>query len=180
MLLSAEVRDPVLTDGWIGFSLRSQSKQLPETASEVRFSCRETLFHKLLSWQLWRPIRPISCSSRLLTPKNYHNADNKAKVIAESLNRNRKTVAEWCEGIKPPSSVESEVLGILRDGAVWKTSDIVAHSRFARRNVMSALKRLLDADKIDRIKRSFYQITNSFLIVPLLSRLTSTILQGQY
>ena len=84
------------------------------------------------------------------------------KVIAESLNRNRKTVAEWCEGIKPPSPVESEVLGILRDGAVWKTSDIVAHSRFARRNVMSALKKLLDADKIDRIKRSFYQIKKFF------------------
>ena len=84
------------------------------------------------------------------------------KAIAESLNRNRKTVAKWCKGIKPPSPVESEVLGILRDGAVWKTSDIVAHSRFARRNVMLALKKLLDADKIECIKRSFYQIKKFF------------------
>ena len=90
--------------------------------------------------------------------RSRREAGETIKEIAESLNRNRKTVAKWCEGIKPPSPVESEILGLLRDGEVWKTSDIVAHSRFAHRNVTTALKKLLDADKIDKIKRGFYQI----------------------
>ena len=80
------------------------------------------------------------------------------KEIAGSLDRDRKTIAKWCKGIKPPSPVESEVLSILRDGAVWKTSDIRAHSRFARQNVSMALKKLVHTDKIVRIKRGFYQI----------------------
>ena len=90
--------------------------------------------------------------------RSRREAGETIKEIAESLNRNRKTVAKWCEGIKPLIPAQREVLSILSDGEVWKTSDIVAHSRFAHRNVTTALKKLLDADKIDKIKRGFYQI----------------------
>ena len=79
------------------------------------------------------------------------------KSIAESLNRNTRTIRKWCEGIKPPSPSQSEVLCILADGKVWKTSDIVEHSRFAGRNVRTALKTLLDACAIRKIKRGHYQ-----------------------
>ena len=80
------------------------------------------------------------------------------KVIAESLSLHPNTVSKWCKGITPASPVQSDVLGILSDGKVWKMSDIVAHSRFARQNVWTALKKLLDVDKIGKIKRGFYQI----------------------
>ena len=79
------------------------------------------------------------------------------KEIAESLNRNPRTIAKWCADIKPPSPAQCEVLDILRDGTVWKTSDIAKHSRFARRNVDTALKKLLDVGAICRIKRGQYQ-----------------------
>ena len=79
------------------------------------------------------------------------------KSIAESLNLHINTVSKWCKGIKPPSPSQSEVLGILADGKVWKTSDIVGHSRFAGRNVRTALKTLLDAGAICKIKRGHYQ-----------------------
>ena len=90
--------------------------------------------------------------------RSRREAGETVKEIAESLNRNRQTVAKWCKGIKPPSPVEREVLELLGDGKVWKTPDIVERSRFAHRNVTTALKKLLDADKIDKIKRGFYQI----------------------
>ena len=79
------------------------------------------------------------------------------KAISESLDRDPRTVAKWCEGIKPPSPAQSEVLSILGDGKVWKTSDIVEHSRFAGRNVKTALKTLSDAGTICKIKRGCYQ-----------------------
>ena len=79
------------------------------------------------------------------------------KSIAESLNRNPRTISKWCEGIKPPSPSESEVLGILRDGKVWKTPDIVERSRFRHQNVSTAIKKLLDTGAISRIKRGHYQ-----------------------
>ena len=40
------------------------------------------------------------------------------KSIAESLNRNLRTISKWCEGIKPPSPAESDILGLLSDGEV--------------------------------------------------------------
>ena len=81
----------------------------------------------------------------------------KIKAIAESLDLHPNTVSKWCRGINPPSPAQSEVIGILSDGKVWKTSDIVAHSRFARQNVMTVLKKLLDAGTICKIKRGSYQ-----------------------
>ena len=77
--------------------------------------------------------------------------------IAKSLNRNPRTIRKWCEGIKPPSPAEAEVLSILSDGKVWKTPDIVKHSRFRQQNVSTALKKLVDTGVISRIKRGHYQ-----------------------
>jgi len=77
--------------------------------------------------------------------------------IAKALNRNPRTIRKWCEGIEPPSPAQSEILGILADGAVWKRSDIEACTRFARRNITSALNALLEADKICKPKRGYYQ-----------------------
>ena len=79
------------------------------------------------------------------------------KSIAESLNRNPRTIAKWCKNIKPPSPAQSEILGILADGAVWKRSDIEARTRFARQNITSAFNALLEADKICKPKRGYYQ-----------------------
>ena len=79
------------------------------------------------------------------------------KFIAESLDRNPRTIAKWCENIKPLSPAQSEVLSILADGAVWKTPDIVKHSRFARRHVLRAIQNLFKSGKISKIKRGFYQ-----------------------
>ena len=79
------------------------------------------------------------------------------KEIAESLNRDPRTISKWCEGIKPPTPAQREVLSILSDGKVWKTPDIVAHSRFKHQNVSTALKKLVDAGAIFRIKRGHYQ-----------------------
>lgn len=79
------------------------------------------------------------------------------KEIAESLSLHPNTVSKWCKGITPLSPAQSEVLGILSDGAVWKKSDIEALSRFAGQNVRTALKKLLDAGKICKPKRGMYQ-----------------------
>ena len=77
--------------------------------------------------------------------------------IVASLNRNSRTISKWCEGIKPPSPAESDVLSILSDRNVWKTPDIVKHSRFTQQNVSTAIKKLLDTGTISRIKRGHYQ-----------------------
>ena len=77
--------------------------------------------------------------------------------IAEALEIHRNKVSKWCEGIEPPSPAQSEILGILMDGAVWKRSDIEARSRFARRNITSAFNALVDAGKIYKPKRGYYQ-----------------------
>ena len=108
---------------------------------------------------LFAPIEPPDPDAdRKAEARSRREAGETVKAIAENLNRNRKTVGKWCKGIKPPSPVEREVLELLGDGKVWKTPDIVERSRFAHRNVTTALKKLLDADKIDKIKRGFYQI----------------------
>ena len=79
------------------------------------------------------------------------------RSIAEALEIHRNTVSKWCKGIKPPSPAQREVLGILSDGAVWKRSDIEARSRFAPRNITSAFNALLEADKICKPRRGYYQ-----------------------
>ena len=89
--------------------------------------------------------------------RSRREAGETVKEIAESLNRNRKTVAKWCEGIKPLTPAQMDVLSILSDGKVWKTPDIVERSRFARQNVMTALKKLVETGAIFRMKRGHYQ-----------------------
>ena len=79
------------------------------------------------------------------------------KSIAESLNRDPRKIRKWCEGINPPSPAQSDVLSILSDGKVWKTPDIVEHSRFTHQNVSTAIKKLVDIGAISRIKRGHYQ-----------------------
>ena len=80
------------------------------------------------------------------------------KAIAESLDRNPRTIAKWCEGIKPPSPAQSDVLSILSDGKVWKTPDIVRHSSFTHQKVSVAIKKLVNDERIHKIKRGFYQL----------------------
>lgn len=79
------------------------------------------------------------------------------KSIAERLKRHENTISKWCKGIKPPSPAQSDVLSILSDGQVWKTADIVKHSRFTHQNVSTALKKLVDTRAISRIKRGHYE-----------------------
>ena len=110
---------------------------------------------------IFEPIEPPNPNAELENVARFRReAGETIKEIAESLNRNPRTISKWCEGIKPPTPAQRDVLSILSDGKVWKKPDIVAHSRFARRNVTTALKKLLDADKIRKIKRGFYQIQN--------------------
>ena len=77
--------------------------------------------------------------------------------IANDFDRHPNTVRKWCTGIKPPSPAELDILSVLGDGKVWKTSDIEEHSRFARRSVMRTLKKLLDAGMIQRVGQGNYQ-----------------------
>ena len=107
---------------------------------------------------LFEPTEPPDPDAELKNvARSRREAGETVKAIAENLNMHRQTVGKWCEGIKPPSQVESEILDLLRDGKVWKTSDIVAHSRFARQNVMTALKKLVETGAIFRMKRGHYQ-----------------------
>ena len=89
--------------------------------------------------------------------RSRREAGETVKEIAESLNRNRKTVAKWCEGIKPLTPAQMDVLSILSDGKVWKTPDIVERSRFRQQNVSTALKKLVETGAIFRVKRGNYQ-----------------------
>ena len=79
------------------------------------------------------------------------------KSIAERLKRDPKTIHKWCKGIKPPSPAQRDVLSILSDGKVWKTADIVEHSRFTHQNISTAIKKLVETGAISRMKRGHYQ-----------------------
>ena len=89
--------------------------------------------------------------------RSRREAGETIKAIAESLNLHVNTVRKWCKGIKPPTPAQMEILSILSDGKVWKTPDIVAHSRFKQQNISTALKKLVDTGAIFRIKRGYYQ-----------------------
>ena len=79
------------------------------------------------------------------------------EVIAEEFNLALGTVSEWCKDIKILSPTEVEVIGILEDGQIWKTSDIEAHSKFTRQRTTIAIKNLLEKGLITKIKRGYYQ-----------------------
>ena len=85
------------------------------------------------------------------------HAGETIKAIAEDLEIHPQTVGKWCKGIKPLPPAQQNVLDILGDGEVWKTNDIVKHARFAKRNVWSAIKALLEAGKVSKPKRGYYQ-----------------------
>ena len=67
------------------------------------------------------------------------------------------TVSEWCKGIEKLSPTETEVMGLLENGEVWKTSDIEKHSKFTRQRTTIAIKNLLEKEFITKIKRGYYQ-----------------------
>ena len=67
------------------------------------------------------------------------------------------TVQDWCKDIKVLSPAETEVLGLLENGEVWKTSDIEKHSKFTRQRTTIAIKNLLEKEIITKIKRGYYQ-----------------------
>jgi len=67
------------------------------------------------------------------------------------------TVSEWCKDIKVLSPTETEVVRLLGDGQVWKTSEIEKHSKFTRQRTTIAIKKLLGKGLITKIKRGHYQ-----------------------
>lgn len=104
-----------------------------------------------------------------LTPVAKRRAELKARVrerrqqgvileeIAEEFDISIATVSEWCKDIKLLSPAETEALGLLADGQVWKTSDIEHHSKFTRQRTTIAIKNLLEKGLITKIKRGHYQ-----------------------
>ena len=137
----------------------------------------ENLHLRLTSFQRWlrhQPSLPDNMPTHLnisFQPTEFPNPDaglkdvtrfrresgETIKSIAESLNRDSRKIRKWCEGINPPSPAQSDVLSILSDGKVWKTPEIVEHSRFTHQNVSTAIKKLVDIGAISRIKRGHYQ-----------------------
>ena len=79
------------------------------------------------------------------------------EAIASEFGMAYGKVQDWCQDIKVLSPTETEVLGILQDGRVWKTSDIQKNSAHTRQAVTIALKNLWDKELIVKIKRGYYQ-----------------------
>ena len=77
--------------------------------------------------------------------------------IVEEFDISIATVSEWCKDIKVLSPTETEVLGLLENGEVWKTSDIEKHSKFTRQRTTIAIKNLLEKELITKIERGYYQ-----------------------
>lgn len=104
-----------------------------------------------------------------LTPVAKRRAELKARVrerrqqgvileeIVEEFDISIATVSEWCKDIKVLSPTETEVLGLLENGEVWKTSDIEKCSQFTRQAVTIALKNLCEKGFITKIERGYYQ-----------------------
>ena len=77
--------------------------------------------------------------------------------IADEFDISTRKVSEWCNDIKVLSPTEAEVVGLLEDGQIWKTSDIEKHSTYTRQAVTIAIKNLLEKGLIVKIKRGYYQ-----------------------
>ena len=104
-----------------------------------------------------------------LTPVAKRRAELKARVrerrrqgvrleeIVEEFNISTATVSEWCKDIKLLSPAETEVLGLLENGEIWKTSDIVKRSKFTRQRTTIVLKNLCEKGFITKVKRGYYQ-----------------------
>ena len=81
----------------------------------------------------------------------------KLETIASEFDLAIGTVSEWCKDINVLSPTETEVIGLLEDGQIWKTSDILTHSTFTKRSVTNALNNLVEKEFITKIKRGQYQ-----------------------
>jgi len=79
------------------------------------------------------------------------------EAIAAEFGLAYKTVAKWCKDIKRLSPTETEVLGLLADEQIWKTSDILTHSKFTRQGITIALNSLMEKEHITKIKRGHFQ-----------------------
>ena len=84
-------------------------------------------------------------------------AGAKLETIAFEFDISVYTASEWCKDIKVLSPTETEVIGLLENGQIWKTSDILTHSTFTRQAVTIALNSLLKKGFITKIKRGYYQ-----------------------
>ena len=104
-----------------------------------------------------------------LTPVAKRRAELKAQVrkrreqgvlleaIAAEFSISIFTVSKWCRDIKVLSPTETQVMGLLEDGQVWKTSNIVKHSTSMRHSTTIAIRKLLEKGFILKIKRGHYQ-----------------------
>ena len=79
------------------------------------------------------------------------------ETIASEFGLSESTVSRWCSDIKVPPSSEMEVIGLLKGEQIWRTSEIVKHSKFTRQAIMLALDSLLEKGVITKIKRGHYQ-----------------------
>ncbi|RKU10846.1 hypothetical protein C6503_19370 [Candidatus Poribacteria bacterium] len=79
------------------------------------------------------------------------------ETIAAEFGLSKSTVCRWCQDIKVTPSTELEVIGLLKGEQIWRTSEIVKHSKFTRQAVMLALNSLLEKGVITKIKRGHYQ-----------------------
>ena len=84
-------------------------------------------------------------------------AGAKLETIASEVDISIYTASQWCRGIKVLSPTETEVIGLLENGQIWKTSDILTHSTFTRQAVTIALNSLLKKGFITKIKKGYYQ-----------------------
>ena len=79
------------------------------------------------------------------------------ETIADEFNISIYTASQWCKDIKVLSPTETQVMDLLGDGQVWRTSEIQKHSTFTRQAVTIALNNLLEKGTITKIKRGHYQ-----------------------
>ena len=80
------------------------------------------------------------------------------ETIATEFSLSLGKISYWCQDIEVLSPTETKVLGLLEDGQVWKTSDILKPSKFSKRGIMDALNNLVEKEVIIKIKRGHYQI----------------------
>ena len=79
------------------------------------------------------------------------------ETIAAEFDLSKSTVSRWCQDIKIAPSSETEVIELLKGAQIWRTSEIVKHSKLTRQATMLALKSLLEKGVITKIKRGHYQ-----------------------
>ena len=79
------------------------------------------------------------------------------ETIASEFGLSESTVSRWCSDIKVPPSSEMEIIRLLKGEQIWRTSEIVKHSKFTKQAIMLALDSLLEKGVITKIKRGHYQ-----------------------